>query len=439
MKLTIETFWDGQWRESANLMLRQPESGHRSPSDIEYDLDYFVKVAAADRAAKGKVRDARAVSVRCPVDLESRHLETWPPFLLDLMPQGHARRKLVEHLHLKPDAPETDLPLLMRAAGNSIGNHRIREAAVAETERLAGVVRSGVEEDDVFWRSERFDEVVERFAMIASGSSGLQGEWPKVALTLAKDGLYYPDTFVGDEEAVSHVIVKLLRSREERDRLILEGEAGYSALARHVGLRVHAVSRYAPGVLVIPRFDRRVGENGVERAGQESMTSAIGVAEFGRLASHEDYVEVLRRHADDAYADILEYVKRDIANRAFGNPDNHGRNTAFAKGPDGTVGISPLFDFAPMRLAVEGVVRSTRWACMRDHNMDHMPDWKAVCRAVFPGEDGTDRRLLADIAEFASGLVEAKRIAAEFGIAREVVDHAMRDCEAVVDNVLAAA
>ncbi len=54
-----------------------------------------------------------------------------------------------------------------------------------------------------------FVEVVDRFGMLASGSSGLQGEWPKVALTLAEDGLWYPDAFVDDEEARMHVIVKL--------------------------------------------------------------------------------------------------------------------------------------------------------------------------------------------------------------------------------------
>ncbi|WP_425962188.1 hypothetical protein [Rhizobium nepotum] len=42
-------------------------------------------------------------------------------------------------------------------------------------------------------------EVADRFAMLASGSSGLQGEWPKVSMTQAADGLYYPDSFVTDD------------------------------------------------------------------------------------------------------------------------------------------------------------------------------------------------------------------------------------------------
>lgn len=50
-------------------------------------------------------------------------------------------------------------------------------------------------------------------------------------------------------------------------------------------------------------------------------------------------------------------TKRDIANLALGNPDNHGRNK-LRKHQDGTIRLAPLFDFAPMRLAKEGIVRS---------------------------------------------------------------------------------
>lgn len=81
-------------------------------------------------------------------------------------------------------------------------------------------------------------EVADRFGMLASGSSGLQGEWPKISMTLANDGLYYPDSFVADDEAERHVIVKLVRSNEPVDLVILEGEALYSRIAQEIGLNV---------------------------------------------------------------------------------------------------------------------------------------------------------------------------------------------------------
>jgi serine/threonine-protein kinase HipA len=123
--------------------LLEEERGHLGPSVVECDLDYFIAFAAADRNAYGEVHDGRALPVRYPVDLENRYLPTWPPFLLDLMPQGHARRKLAEHMRLGVDDRASDVPLLMRAAGHPIGNIRVREAVVAERERLAAVQRAG--------------------------------------------------------------------------------------------------------------------------------------------------------------------------------------------------------------------------------------------------------------------------------------------------------
>lgn len=246
----------GQWHHAATLELKDDAAGFRGASIVDYDLDYFVTVASAEFAGGKTVRDHRALSVRYPVDLENRYSSSWPPFLLDLMPEGHARQ-LAEHLSLAEGSRASDLPLLLRSATGGIGNIRIKEAAEAETERLCGVERQGVTEAEILERSDRFMEVADRFGMLASGSSGLQGEWPKVSMTQANDGLYYPDSFVTDDEAVRHVIVKLVRSNEPVDRLILEGEALYSRIAQEIGLNVYEPSTYAESVLIIPRFDRK--------------------------------------------------------------------------------------------------------------------------------------------------------------------------------------
>ncbi|HZG30869.1 MAG TPA: HipA domain-containing protein [Ensifer sp.] len=435
MDLTVETYWQDNWHESAAINIAAPASGYVGQSIVDYDIGYFSDFAAVD-GIKGPVIDARALSVNYPVDLASRHRPTWPPFLLDLMPQGHARRKLSEHLSFAVDAREADMPLLLRAGSNPIGNIRIKEAAEQERDRLAKVMRRGVTEDDIFDRTDLFVEVVDRFGMLASGSSGLQGEWPKVALTLAEDGLWYPDAFVDDEEARMHVIVKLLRSNEERDRLILEAEAGYSKLARELGLNVMEPSRYRNGVLMIPRFDRDVIGGRRVRHGQESLVSASGVAEFGHLADHERYINILKRFSDDPFADIVEYMKRDLANRALGNPDNHGRNGALSKGAQGGVRLSPLFDFAPMRLATDGVVPSTRWGVMRAAHRDNDPDWGAVCGTLFPDDAEKAAVLYEEMAEFAARLLHAPALAVEFGIPDPVIKMAMARCADVVKPLL---
>ncbi|WP_421413249.1 type II toxin-antitoxin system HipA family toxin [Agrobacterium tumefaciens] len=438
MRLTLQTHFYGQWHHAATLELKDDAAGFQGASIVDYDLDYFVTVASAEFAGGKTVRDHRALSVRYPVDLENRYSRRWPPFLLDLMPQGHARRRLAEHLSLAEGSRASDLPLLLRSATGGIGNIRIKEAAEAETERLRGVERQGVTEAEILERSDRFMEVADRFGMLASGSSGLQGEWPKVSMTQANDGLYYPDSFVTDDEAVRHVIVKLVRSNEPVDRLILEGEALYSRIAQEIGLNVDEPSTYAESVLIIPRFDRKKKEGGgTVRLGQESLVSAIGVADFGHVGSHEAYIDVLRQYSANPFADIVEYLKRDIANLALGNPDNHGRNSALSKHQDGTIRLSPLFDFAPMRLAKEGIVRSTRWAMMRDVGRDHLPDWKRICAELIPDPD-EQNALAADLSVFAEYLRQTPAMAKDMGGSPEILERAMGRCIEIAESVLAA-
>lgn len=57
--------------------------------------------------------------------------------------------------------------------------------------------------------------------------------------------------------------------------------------------------------------------------------------------------------------DQLAYMLRDILNLALRNTDNHGRNAAVLR-TGGQVGLSPIFDFAPMFLDPEGPGRGDR-------------------------------------------------------------------------------
>jgi serine/threonine-protein kinase HipA len=222
------------------------------------------------------------------------------------------------------------------------------------------------------------------------------------------------------------------------DRLILEGEALYSRIACEIGLNVSEPSTHAEGVLIIPRFDRKKGSGGaMVRLGQESLVSAIGIADFGHVGTHEAYIDVLRRYSADPFADIVEYLKRDITNLALGNPDNHGRNSALSKHPDGTIRLSPLFDFAPMRLAKEGIVRSTRWALMRDAGRDHLPDWKRICVELMPRPDER-RGLLTALSAFAERLRHAPKVARELGASPQILERAMSRCAEIANSVSAA-
>lgn len=438
--ITIQTHLDGIWHDAALLDVKAPERGISSPCTLDYDLDYFVEFASVEMADGLEVRDRRAVSIGVPVDMEFRSFRRWPAFLLDLLPQGHARRRMAKQIGFDdPDVPAVEFPLLLEGAGCPVGNLRIREAwerervRVAEETAKSGPCR-GISLDDILQRTDAFLWVAERFALVASGSSGVQGEWPKILMTCAADGLWYPDSIVPDVDARRHVIVKLSRARHREDSVILASEAPYLEVAREFGLRVGAPLASAPHVLVIPRFDRAVERGGVVRFGQESLVSALGVADFGYAGSHEGYISVIAGTADDPAAEITEYVLRDLLNHAMGNPDNHGRNTAFRKLADGTVRLTPLFDFAPMRLDPGGIVRSTRWACMG--GSDARPDWSRICeeaaRGVMPAAD-----LAAALCSRESFLRDLPGIARRHGVPDEAVEQACRNHGTMADGIAA--
>jgi serine/threonine-protein kinase HipA len=434
MDLTIQIFFNGEWHDAAIVALERAQAGYTSPAKVSYDISYFVEFGAEPFSDGTPVRGLQAYSVAAPIDLEDRSTDTWPPFLLDFLPQGRQAKRIAEFLKIPPDAPSSQIELLKRSAGSPVGNLRVKEAHVLETERVRELGRIGVTMEAILARDPTFLEVADHFSMLASGSNGLQGDWPKVAMTQSKDGLWYPNSMVEDADARAFVIAKLLRSSEPTDKRILDSEAGYSKVAKEFGLDVHGVNTYGDGVLVIPRFDREVSREGLVRYGQESLTSAVGLAEFGARGRHETYLKLIQDVSGDPFQDTVEYILRDILNLTMGNPDNHGRNTALRKYPDGTVRLSPLFDFAPMRMDASAIPRATVWECMRKSNQDSNPDWRLVCEAVaspaVPAED-----LMAALAEKEDLLRELPEIARRNGVPDSVIEHVITKTEEMADGV----
>ncbi|AKM02917.1 type II toxin-antitoxin system HipA family toxin [Burkholderia pyrrocinia] len=367
---TIQLHSDGTWHDVGVVTLfGEPDEGWRGRTYTGYDVEWIVRHQFA--------RDAHAMACGFPVDLEPLVTPHWPIFLIDLLPQGFGRQELLRRLDLPETAEErADWPLLLAGAGNSIGNLRVKEAAqwLAEHEGP----QQGFTDDDVAARGDAFSEYLAEHGFFVAGSSGVQGEWPKLLLTRADDGLLYLDHTLPDARAVAHYIVKFGRGTNERLAQILRHEAPYMALAQRLGLRVHAPLTLRDRSLFIPRFDRaRVG-GGVVRFAQESIASLTGKAGFGVVPSHDEVCGHLVRRCTDPQAEVAEYLCRDVANLALGNKDNHARNTALQRDFDGRVALTPLYDFAPMYLHPDGIARRIRW----EGNDGGRPDWARVLDAV---------------------------------------------------------
>ena len=351
MDCHIEMFHDGQWVVAAHAhfsgVVRQ---GFRASSCVfEYDFDY----AFADAPPP--------VSLRFPVDAARHSLQSWPTFLYDLVPQGNGRRFLLERLGLG-DHQASDLPLLCAGAFNPIGCLRIKEAVDyyrRHVEQHASITE-GFELGDLLVRDQKFHEEMMVHGMLATGGTGVQGVAPKYLLTKAKNGRWYPDAALADEDAADHYIVKRPRGTSLDDQKVLRNEAAYMQVARLMGLRTHALPELHGDMLFVPRFDRQTSGTKVRRFHQESVASIAGLAGFGFQANQFILVDAIRRVVDSPLEETIEFIQRDILNLAMKNLDNHARNTA-VQTIDGVTRLTPLFDFAPMYLDPEGIVRSARW------------------------------------------------------------------------------
>lgn len=381
VQATLEIYRSGRWQAAATFTPHTPAQGYRGSGDFEYLLDYAVLQAGPDQTAPA------AVSCRYPVDFDLHPSAPWPAFLLDILPNGYGRQQWLEQLELA-DGPSADWPLLLRGTAFPPGNLRIAEAVAAkDLSRLAPTAQGdlvamsdhpGFDEGAVLSRNEYFLEYAVQHGIYAAGASDVQGAAPKLLLTQNLNGKWHAEGALPDSKITASWILKRPRGRSEADKQVLRNEAAYMRVARKLGLSVHASLHWENDTLLIPRFDRCLNsDNSVTRLGMESLCSLAGIAEYRAAISQDVLCTALLRYSSDPAADLLEFIQRDIANVVLGNKDNHARNSAVLKWEDGTVRLSPLFDFAPMYLDPEGIARVCRWE--GDAEVAGTPNWAILC------------------------------------------------------------
>ena len=371
---TLQLHSNDGWHDVASVSLFGSENdGWRAKTFSGYGVEWASSHAGA--------RDAKALCSQWPVSFETLEQPHWPVFLIDMLPQGFGRQELLRRIGKAPTAgASADWQLLLAGAGNSIGNLRVKEAATWLAANPGAIC--GFTDNEVAQRGDEFSEYLASHGLFVAGSSGVQGEWPKVLLTRAKDGLLYLDHTLPDDEAVQHFIVKFGRGADPQLAAILRHEAAYMSLAAHLGLRVNSPLLLRSRALFIPRFDRQVN-SGVDRGrltrlAQESIATLTGMPGFDAVPSHDVVCRELIARCTNPQEEILEYIKRDIANIALGNKDNHARNTAVQRDFNGRIALTPLYDFAPMYLHPDGIARRIRW----DGNDGGQPDWTRVLNRV---------------------------------------------------------
>ena len=370
---TLQIYQEDEWLDCAIVeIVGQQQTGWQAATRTSYLFEYAISYM--------DLSDGHALAYHLPVNVQNTLQSTWPAFLMDLLPQGYGRKELLRQLNFSENTQEqADWALLKAGAGNPIGNLRIKEAYEWLQGQFPVQQNHGFSLDQVVERQENFIESLASYGLFIAGSSGIQGEWPKLLLTQGHDDLFYLDHTLTDHQVKQHWLVKFSRGSDQNLDKILIHEALYMKIAQYLGLRVHQELELHGKTLFIPRFDRKVSDGKVERIAQESIASLGGKAGFGVRMTHNQICSLLMQCCTEPKQEIFEYLKRDLANVALGNKDNHTRNTALQRFNNGIIQLPPLFDFAPMWLHPDGIARTTRWE--RD---DHggMPIWHSVIEQI---------------------------------------------------------
>lgn len=428
MPLTIQIFHTGQWHDAADLDIPAPEKGRAGPARLSYRQDYALAWLEQD--------DEHACSLTLPVELMLSHDNPrWFGFLEDIMPAGAARRYWTQQLGIaEKSGAEQDFPLLRHGCIAPVGNLRIKES-LPVLPANSTLQRARFTMADVVERNTDFLEYAQQMGAISGGATGAGGEAPKFLLRRSEADALWIDTFQDDPTCTdAHYLVKFPRGqRSAVDCDILRTEYHYYqelqalgiATIDTAGMQLHEGSRYPS--LWLPRFDVDVVAGRVSHHGLESVASVLN-APPGAFLNHFDALRSLvqrlaRLHchetqgvAFDHAGFVCDWVTRDFLNVAFGNSDNHARNTALLKRA-GQVWIAPLYDFAPMKADPEGIIRSLRWGTPFEEGGRF--DWRGIALAL--ADYVEPERLLHELSTLARRLIGLRERLRQRGVAERIL------------------
>lgn len=416
--VTIQIFLDGEWTDAATF--ESKGLSHESGGYLEYDSNYAVDFSAID------VPNLR-VGLNYPVNFNLYTEGSWPSFLLDILPSGAGRRVWARRLGISEEY-SSDLQLLLNGSGNFPGNIRVREAVISHYENPY----AGFTKEEIVSKNADFIEYAESKGAVVAGATDVAGDAPKFLIVLAKNGRWHPDGALADNEITDCWLVKFPRGRKDADYAVLRNEAQYYEVARLFGVRCGRPLDFVEDSLFIPRFDRLPG-NIFVRHGLETLASAAGISTYGVRADHLELCKVIARFASDPASEIKEYLRREILNTALRNTDNHSRNTSFIKYANGTIELSPLYDFAPMFLDPGGIPRSSKWSNEIESSIG-MPDWIAVSREL-KGLFGDQEEWSKFIFSFSKPVEALPRVMIDAGVELSVVEGVAERCQRIANDL----
>ena len=218
----IEIHHNGQWHRAAKLHVHGEDRIR-----VDYDTGYLFSL------------ESQPISLGLPLNMDPyagaaddlqglAPPDPTPAFLFDLVPQGRGREFLLGLLGMRSDSTQI-VPLIMNGAFNPIGRLRVTTAmdfyrAQVEKDSTRDYL-DGFTLKDIATKSEDFLDHLSVHAMLAAGTTGVQGVAPKFLLNQDAQGRWFADMALPDEAVESHWLVKRPRGRNPEDRTVLRNEA----------------------------------------------------------------------------------------------------------------------------------------------------------------------------------------------------------------------
>jgi serine/threonine-protein kinase HipA len=153
----------------------------------------------------------------------------------------------------------------------------------------------------------------------------------------------------------------IVKVASERYQSLPETEYAAMSLARLIGVNaapcrlvpsaaVHGVPSallgFGESVLVVDRFDRAADDIRIHIEDAAQVLGAVGDRKY-TMATTETVLNMINRFSTDRRTDVLEAIRRIVADTLLGNGDSHLKNWSFLFPQPGQVRLSPAYDIVP--------------------------------------------------------------------------------------------
>lgn len=292
--------------------------------------------------------NAKPLSVSLPLRESPYFQASAMPFFSGLLPDGEARRRIADYLHISETSA---MKLLDALGGECAGTVRIERLA-QEDAPDDGTMHTGVDSMESGYQAVSDDELArlildaERHPlMIPRGGArlSLAGAQEKLPL-FKKEGRWYRP--VGGTPS-SHII----KPASTRFPEIVWNEFICMHLAAALDFKTPSVEFAVIGkpVLIVERYDRVFApDGGLSRIHQEDFCQALGIMPDKKYQADggpgfQDVARLVRRTCSAPLRDIERLIDIGLFNVLVGNCDAHGKNFSLLYRDQG-VELAPFYD-----------------------------------------------------------------------------------------------